>query len=354
VTTPHDGGRELAIPPDYATTLAQLKQRIGEERLRVVLSANRALVRMYWDIGRVVLAREVAEGWGAKVVTRLAHDLSRAFPDMKGFSPRNIRYMRAFAEAWPDPEVVQQVVARIPWGQNLVLLERLRDPAVRAWYAQRVLEQGWSRSVLALQIDGQAWERSGKAVTNFSHTLPPPASDLAVQVFKDPYLFDFLGTADPRREAEVERALVQHVQQFLLELGIGFAFVGRQVRIEVGDKDFYVDLLFYHLGLRCFVVIELKAVPFEPSFTGQLSFYLAAIDDRMRHPTDGPTIGLLLCRGKDRLEVEYALRGLKQPVGVADWQAELVRSLPDDLAGSLPTVEELEAELALPTAERDE
>lgn len=354
MSTVKDVRSELAVPSDYAATLAQLKARIQQERVRVVLSANRALVQLYWDIGRVVLVREQAEGWGAKVITRLAEDLSRSFPDMRGFSPRNLRYMRAFADAWPDPEVVQQVVAQIPWGQNLVLMERLRDPAVRVWYAQRVLEQGWSRSVLGMQIDGQAWERSGKAVTNFSHTLPPPASDLAAQVFKDPYLFDFLGTADPRREAEVERALVQHVQQFLLELGIGFAFVGRQVRIEVGDKDFYVDLLFYHLGLRCFVVIELKAVPFEPAFTGQLSFYLAAIDDRMRHPTDGPTIGLLLCRGKDRLEVEYALRGLKQPVGVADWQAELVRSLPDDLRGSLPTVEELEAELALPTAERDE
>lgn len=348
-----DPTARFADPADYAATLTQLKAHIRQERLRVVLSANRALVQLYWDIGRVVRAREHAQGWGAKVITRLADDLAREFPDMKGFSARNLRYMRAFAEAWPDPEVVQQVVAQIPWGQNLMLLERVRDPAVRVWYARQVAEHGWSRSVLGLQIDTQAFERSGKAVTNFAVALPPPDSDLAAQVFKDPYLFDFLGTADLRREADVEAALVAHVQRFLLELGVGFAFVGRQVRLDVGDKDFYVDLLFYHLRLRCFVAIELKAVPFEPAFTGQLSFYLAAIDDRWRHPSDGPTIGLLLCRGKDRLEVEYALRGLKQPVGVADWQAELVRRLPDDLRGSLPTVEELEAELAQTTSENE-
>ncbi|MEQ1502007.1 MAG: PDDEXK nuclease domain-containing protein [Myxococcota bacterium] len=337
-----------SLPADYGATLAALKGRIREERVRIVLAANRAMILLYWDIGQIILARQVAEGWGTKVIARLAADLATEFPDMKGFSPRNLRYMRDFAATWPDPEIVQQVVARIPWGQNLVLIDRVRDPDTRLWYASKVSEHGWSRSVLTLQIDTRLHERQGNAVTNFATALPPPTSDLATQVFKDPYLFDFLGTADLRREAEVEQALVDHVQAFLLELGVGFAFVGRQVRLEVGDKDFFVDLLFYHLHLRCFVVIELKAVPFEPSFTGQLSFYLSAIDDRMRHPTDGPSIGLLLCRGKNRVEVEYALRGLNQAVGVADWEAQLVRTLPQELQASLPTVEQLELELGPP------
>ena len=337
---------KLALPPSYAATLADLKARIRVERLRVVLSANTTVLMMYWDIGGVILARQESEGWGARVVSRLSADLVDEFPDMKGLSPRNLHYMRAFAAAWPDREIVQQVVAQIPWGQNVVLLDRLTDAEERRWYAGKVRAEGWSRAILALQIDRRLYEREGRAVHNFPRTLPPATSDLAAQVFKDPYLFDFLGTADPRREAEVEKALVDHVQAFLLELGVGFAFVGRQVRLDVGDKDFYLDLLFYHLRLRCFVVIELKAVPFEPAFTGQLSFYLATVDNQMRHPTDAPTIGLLLCRGKNRVEVEYALQGLKQPVGVADWETQLVRALPDDLKASLPSVEELEAELA--------
>ncbi len=335
----------LALPPSYGATLAELKARIRQDRLRVVLAANTTMLMMYWDIGSVILARQHSEGWGAKVVSRLSADLIREFPDMTGLSSRNLHYMRTFAAAWPDREIVQQVVAQIPWGQNVVLLDRLNDVEERSWYAGKVRAEGWSRAILALQIDRGLYEREGRAVHNFPATLPPATSDLAAQVFKDPYLFDFLGTADPRREAEVERALVEHVQTFLLELGVGFAFVGKQVRLDVGEKDFYLDLLFYHLRLRCFVVIELKAVPFEPAFTGQLSFYLAAVDNQMRHPGDEPTIGLLLCRGKNRVEVEYALQGLKQPVGVADWETQLVRALPKDLQTSLPSVEELEAEL---------
>jgi predicted nuclease of restriction endonuclease-like (RecB) superfamily len=337
---------KLHLPSSYASTLADIKDRIQSERLRVVMAANSALILMYWDIGRVIISRQEAEGWGTRVVHRLSADLLRAFPDMRGLSPRNLQYMRAFAASWPEREVVQQLVAQIPWGQNVVLLDRLAEDATRRWYAERVVAEGWSRSVLALQIDRRLHEREGRAIHNFPATLPPPGSDLAAQAFKDPYLFDFLGTADPRREAEVEATLVEHVQRFLLELGVGFAFVGRQVRLEVGGKDFHLDLLFYHLRLRCFVVVELKAVPFEPAFTGQLSFYLAAVDNQLRHPTDGPTIGLLLCRGKSRVEVEYALQGLKQPVGVADWETQLVRTLPEDIRASLPSVEELEDELA--------
>jgi predicted nuclease of restriction endonuclease-like (RecB) superfamily len=264
---------------------------------------------------------------------------------MTGLSPRNLKYLRAFAVAWPERETVQGALAQITWYHNLALLERLAHRDERLWYAQRIVENGWSHSVLVVQIRQRAHERTGRAITNFAEALPPADSDIAAQVFKDPYLFDFLGTADPRREREVEQALVDHIQRFLLELGTGFAFVGRQVPLEAGDRDFLIDLLFYHLKLRCFVVLELKAVAFDPAFVGQLNVYLSAVDDLFRHPDDTPTIGLLLCRSKNKVVVEYALRGLDRPVGVAGWETELVATLPEDLRGNLPTVEEIEAEL---------
>jgi predicted nuclease of restriction endonuclease-like (RecB) superfamily len=337
---------QAALPEDYAAALAAIKARIQQERLRVVLSANAAMVLLYWEIGQMILARQERTGWGAKVIDRLAVDLRQAFPELKGFSPRNLKYMRAFAAAWPEREFVQQAAAQIPWFHNCLLLDRIPDRVTREWYIKAIVEQGWSRNILALQIDGRAHQRQGRALTNFAATLPPGDSDLAVQVFKDPYLFDFLGTADPRREREIEQALVDHIQRFLLELGTGFAFVGRQVPLEVGDQDFVLDLLFYHLKLRCYVVVELKAVPFDPAFVGQLNLYLSAADDLLRHPDDRPTIGLLLCREKNRLVVEYALRDLKKPIGVAGWETKLVAKLPKALAGSLPTIEEIEAELA--------
>jgi predicted nuclease of restriction endonuclease-like (RecB) superfamily len=286
-----------------------------------------------------------SRGWGARVIDRLAKDLRDAFPDMKGFSPRNRKYMRAFAAAWTDRTIVQEVLAQITWYHNIALLEKLADNEERLWYARKTLEHGWSHNVLVLQIQNVIHKRHGPAVTNFQDVLPPTASDMATQVFKDPYLFDFLGTADPRREREVEQALVDHIQQFLLELGTGFAFVGRQVHLEVGDEDFYLDLLFYHLKLRRYVIIELKAVPFAPGFVGQLNMYLSAVDDLLRHPDDQPAIGLLLCREKNRLVVEYALRNLKKPIGVAQWETRIVERLPKELKGNLPTVEEIEAEL---------
>ncbi|MBI3104095.1 MAG: DUF1016 domain-containing protein [Candidatus Rokubacteria bacterium] len=310
------------------------------------------MVLLYWDIGRMILDRQERAGWGAKVIDRLSSDLREATPEMQGLSPRNLKYMRAFAAAWPEREIVQRVVAQLPWRQNIALLERLDDEKTRLWYAEQTLQQGWSRDILALQIDGRAHERRGKALTNFKATLPPADSDMAAQVFKDPYLFDFLGTADPRREREVEQALVDHIQRFLLELGSGFAFVGRQVHLEFASRDYFLDLLFYHLKLRCYVVIELKAVPFDPAFIGQINVYLSAVDDLLRHPGDKPTIGLLLCRSKDRIVVEYALRDLKKPIGVAGWETKIVEKLPENLKGSLPTVEELEAELSREETER--
>ncbi len=260
------------LPRDYAETLSAIKRRIQQERLRVVLAANSAMVLLYWDIGRMILDRQQREGWGARVIDRLAADLREGYPDMKGFSARNLLFMRSFAEACPDAAKVKQLVSQLPWGHVIRLLQRVKEPGVREWYIRASIEHGWSRSILELQIDGRAHDRHGKALTNFKATLPPADSDMAAQVFKDPYLFDFLGTADPRREREVEQALVDHIQRFLLELGSGFAFVGRQVHLAFASRDYFIDLLFYHLKLRCYVVIELKAVPFDPAFIGQIAF----------------------------------------------------------------------------------
>lgn len=337
------------LPDDYPRILGAIKSRIQEERLRVVLSANSAMVLLYWDLGRMILARQNRAGWGAKVIDRLADDLRKSFPDMRGFSPRNLKYMRAFAAAWPDGAIVQDPLAQIPWYHHIALLEKLDDPIRRLWYARKALACGWSHDILSQQIDNRAYDRHGRAVSNFPATLPAASSDMASQIFKDPYLFDFLGTADLRRESEVEAALIDQIQRFLLELGTGFAFVGRQVLLEVGDQDFRIDLLFYHLKLRCFVVIELKTVPFDPSFVGKLNLYHSAVDDLMKNPDDKPTIGLLLCRSKNKIVVEYALRGFGKPIGVADWGTKLVAKLPDELKSSLPTVEDIEAEFAAKT-----
>lgn len=333
------------LPEDYAEALNEIKSRIQQERLRVILAANSAMTLLYWDIGQMILKKQSQAGWGAKIIDRLAKDLREAFPDMKGFSPRNLKYMRAFATAWPEREIVQEALAQITWYHNIALLEKLTGSKERLWYAREIIKNGWSRNVLALQIESRLHERQGKAITNFKKILPPEDSDMATQVFKDPYLFDFLGTADLRRERELEQALVDHIQHFLLELGAGFAFVGRQIPLEVAGHDFLIDLLFYHLKLRCFVVIELKAVPFDPSFIGQLNFYLSAVDDLLRHPDDKPAIGLLLCRTRDKLVVEYALRDLNKPIGVAEWETQIVKELPKELKSSLPTIEELEKEL---------
>ncbi|GAB7015843.1 PDDEXK nuclease domain-containing protein [Methanogenium cariaci] len=337
-------GRDV-LPADYTEVLGDIKERIQSERLRVTLAANAAMILLYWDIGTMIRKRQREEGWGAKVIDRLSHDLKKDFPDMTGLSPRNLKYMRRFSESWPNREIVQRTVAQIPWGSNIALLDKLKDPEVRIWYAQKTLEYGWSRDILTIQIENRLHERQGKALNNFDTALPPADSDMASQVFKDPYLFDFLGTADPRKEREVEQALVDHVQSFLLEMGSGFAFVGRQVLLEVGDRDFYVDLLFYHLKLRRFVVVELKAVSFDPAFVGQLNLYLSAADDLLRHPDDNKTIGLLLCKSKNELVVEYSLRGFNSPMGVAEWETKVTESLPEELKGSLPTIEEFEAEL---------
>ena len=335
-----------SLPDGYAATLQEIKSHLRNARVRAVLAANPIVIEAYWQTGQIILARQQEAAWGARVIDRLAADLKEAFPDMSGLSPRNLLAMKVFAREFPDGPIAQQAVAQLPWGHVLQVMQRVKDPTARDYYIRETLAHGWSRSILEINIQRQLHLRAGKAQNNFALTMPPADSDMAAQLFKDPYLFDFLGTADPRREAEVEQALVDHIQKFLLELGAGFAFVGRQVRLEIGDEDYPLDLLFYHLRLRRYVVIELKARAFTPGDVGQLNLYLSAVDDLLRHPDDQPTIGLLLCRKKNKLVAEYALRGLDQSIAVAAWQTQLTETLPQELKGSLPTVEEIEAELA--------
>jgi predicted nuclease of restriction endonuclease-like (RecB) superfamily len=335
-----------SLPASYAATLQQIKTHLATARVRAILAANPIVIEAYWQTGKIILARQQEAAWGAKIIDRLAADLQAEFPDMSGLTTRNLLSMKIFAREFPESPIAKQPVSQLPWGHIIRLIQMIKDPASRDFYIRAALAHGWSRNLLEIQIKNQFHLRAGKAQNNFALTMPPADSDMAVQLFKDPYLFDFLGTADPRREAEVEQALVDHIQKFLLELGTGFAFVGRQVRLEVGGEDYPLDLLFYHLKLRRYVVIELKARAFTPGDVGQLNLYLSAVDDLLRHPDDQPTIGLLLCREKNRLVAEYALRGLNQSIAVAAWETELTDSLPKDLRGSLPTVEEIEAELA--------
>jgi predicted nuclease of restriction endonuclease-like (RecB) superfamily len=333
----------IPLPPDYVTWLTELKIRIHNAQQRATLAVNRELVLLYWQIGRDILDRQGREGWGTKVIERLAQDLRNAFPDMKGFSPRNLKYMRAFAEAWPDEAIVQGVLAQLPWYHHLALLDKLTDEKERCWYAEKALEHGWSRNVLVIQIERRMYKRSGKAITNFTVQLPAHLSDLARESLKDPYRLDFLGLGEEAQERAIEDAIVHHITRFLLELGAGFAFVGRQVHIEVGGDDFFMDLLFYHLKLRCYVVIELKAGPFKPEHAGKLSFYLSAVDAEMKAEQDNPTIGLLLCKSKNKVVAEYALRDSNKPIGVAEYQ--LIEALPTELQTSLPSIEAIEQAL---------
>lgn len=340
------------VPTGYAQWLAELKIRIHEAQQRAALAVNRELVLLYWQLGHDILERQAREGWGAKVIERLAQDLRTAFPDMKGFSPRNLKYMRAFAHAWPDAEFVQEVLARLPWYHQITLLDKLSSGEERRWYAAKAIEHNWSRNVLAMHIETALHKRLGTAVTNFERRLPQPQSDLARESLKDPYRFDFLALSEAAQEREVEDALVRHVTRFLLELGAGFAFVGRQVLLDVGGDEFFIDLLFYHLKLRCYVVIELKAGKFKPEHLGQLGFYLTAVDAQVKSEQDNPTIGLLLCKSKNKVVAEYALRDSAQPMGIAEYR--LVESLPADLQTGLPSIEQIEHELAVAANGNDE
>lgn len=368
------------LPVDYPSLLANIKQRIRTAQVRASLSANAELICLYWDIGRAIAERQRQEGWGSGVIPRLARDLHNELPEVKGFSERNLKYMIRFYREYvaapivqqsvaqlppaqdhtPASEasrpsvskssdgsllsIVQQLAAQLPWFHHVLLMERVRHLATRVWYMQQTILNGWSRNTLSLQIAACAHERAGKAVTHFAERLPPPQSDLAAQTIKDPYIFDFLTLEEPFHERELETGLLVHVEKFLLELGQGFAFVGRQYHLDVGQEDFYLDLLFYHLRLRCFVVVDLKKGPFKAEYAGKMNFYCNVVDDRLRHPTDQPTVGLILCQDENRLVAEYALKGVNKAIGVSEYR--LTRALPARLKSSLPSIQEIEAELS--------
>lgn len=335
--------REL-LDPGYGEWLADLKSRISSARARATVAVNQELVRLYHQIGTEILERQKRQGWGTKVIDRLADDLREAFPEMKGFSSRNLKYMKFFAEKCPTGLIGQQAAAQLPWFHLVTLLTRISSDSEREWYAAQVIQNGWSRPTLDAQIKNQLHRRQGVAITNFERHLPAPHAQLAIEALKDPYLFDFLGLGEEAVERDIENALVRHITRFLLELGNGFAFVGRQFRLEVDGDEFFIDLLFYHTRLKCYVVVELKGMAFKPEHAGQLNFYLAAVDAQVKAADDKPTIGLLLCKTKNRLVAEYALSGISKPIGVAEYQ--LVRALPEPLEGTLPSIEEIEAELS--------
>jgi predicted nuclease of restriction endonuclease-like (RecB) superfamily len=325
------------LPSGYLEVLEDIKTRVSAARIRASVSVNRELIILYWEIGWLILQRQKAEGWGTKVIDRLSVDLNQEFSDRKGFSSRNLKYMRKFAESYPDREIVQQVAAQIPWFHNCTILDKVQDAEQREWYVRATIEHGWSRAVLVHQIESDLYSRQGRALTNFQTALLAPQSDLAQQLVKDPYNFEFLGLGTDISERQLEKVLVERLKDFLIELGKGFAFAGQQYHLDIGGEDYYLDLLFYHLHLRCYVVIDLKVVPFKPEFTGKMNFYLSAVDDQMRHPDDQPSIGLILCKERNRLVVEYALRDTTKPMGVATY-----RVLPRKLKAELPTARQIQ------------
>ncbi len=326
----------------YELLLDQLKQKIRSAQIQSAVRVNSELIMLYWQIGRDIIASQEREGWGTKVVDRLASDLSKAFPRMKGFSQRNLNYMLALARAYPQDAILQQLVAKLPWGHNVRILE-LANPTDREFYLRKAIEHGWTRTILVHQIESGLHLRQGKAINNFARTLPAPQSELAAQILKDPYLFGFFELSEEAHERDLEKALLAHLKHFLLELGSGFAFVGSQVPMRIGKKDYSLDLLFYHLCLRCYVVIDLKMNEFEAEYASKVNMYLSAVDDQLRHPDDNRSVGLILCKERDRVIVEYALRDINKPIGVAEYQ--IMKSLPKQLKDSLPTIEELEQEL---------
>ncbi|WP_375318660.1 YhcG family protein [Candidatus Tisiphia endosymbiont of Oplodontha viridula] len=332
------------VTTEYKEFLEQLKARVATSRYKAARSVNNELIILYHHIGNEILRRQQQYGWGAKVIDKLSRDLRAAFPEMKGFSTRNLKYMRQFAEEYPDSVFVQEVLAQLTWYHNLTLLDKIADKETRLFYIKHAIAYGWSRSIMVMQIELALHKRQGQAITNFKDKLPSPQSDLAHYTLKDPYIFDFLSIGDEAHEREVEKALIYHIEKFLLELGDGFAFVGRQYRLEVGNQDFFIDSLFYHLKLRCFVVLELKDKEFKPEYAGKMNFYLSAVDDLIKHESDQPSIGLILCKSKNNVLAEYALRDMTKPIGLAEYR--LTENLPENIKTSLPTIEELEAELS--------
>jgi len=330
---------------NYTTLLHNLKMEISQARIRAHLSVNKEMISLYWSIATHILERQKKEGWGTKVIENISKDLRKEFPEMKGLSYQNISYMRQFAIEYNQKTILQQPVGEIPWGHNIVIFSKLKQGNERLWYARKTIEHGWSRNVLNLQIQSNLYSREGRSINNFQNTLLSPQSDLANQILKNPYTFDFLSIGKDAYEREIEKELVKHIEKFLLELGAGFAFVGKQYPVNIAGESYFIDLLFYHLKLRCYVVIELKAGKFKPEYIGKLNFYLSAIDDILKHKDDKPSIGILLCKDKgEQVKAEYALRDINKPIGLAEYSID--QSLPEEIKTSLPSITELELELS--------
>jgi len=329
---------------EYNTFLVDIQNSIKLAQQKAFHSVNKEMITLYFTIGSMIYKRQKELGWGAKVIDKLSHDISKEFPEMKSFSTRNMKRMLRFYKEYSDEfSKVPLLVAQIPWTHNIILLEKIKDKELRYWYIQKVLENGWSKDVMSLMIKNELHKREGNLVSNFQNVLPANESDLVQQSFKDPYLFDFLTITEPFKERELENVLIKNMEKFLIELGSGFAFVGRQYKLEVGDDDFYIDLLFYHLKLRCFVVVELKKGKFKPEYSGQVNFYCSAVDSTLAQDNDKPTIGLILCQEKNEIVAEYSLRNMSQPIGISEY--ELTEVLPKELKSSLPSIEMIESEL---------
>ncbi len=335
---------KATLDKEYSNWLKEIKQQIQSAQIKAALSANLEMIELYWSIGKSIIKKQETHEWGSSVVEQLSRDLKKEFPDVSGLSRTNLFAMRQFYLFYKDvTEFVPQLVGQIPWGHTRLIISKVKNVEIALYYSQQTLENSWSRDILSMQIESKLYEREGKAITNFKKTLPKTHSDLANQTLKDPYIFDFMMLKKDAQEYEIEKSLTKHITQFLLELGKGFAFIGRQYEITINKKNYRIDLLFYHIKLRCFVVIELKAGEFKPEYTGKLNFYLSAVDDLLKHETDNPTIGILLCKTKDKFDVEYALRDIGKPIGVSEF---LFKELPEDIKSELPTVEEIEQELS--------
>ncbi len=329
---------------DYKAFIQDIKQRVQSAQIKAAVSVNQELLRLYWDLAERIVAKQRESAWGEGFLMQMSRDLQAEFPGMKGFSKRNLELMRQWYQFWSaEPVFAQQLVAQIPWGHNLVIISKIKNAEEALFYIQKNLQNNWSRAVLTHQIESALYQRAGKAITNFQAALPAPHSDLARQTLKDPYCFDFLMLREKHDEQELENALIEHITRFLLELGAGFSYLGRQYRLEVAGDEFFMDLLFYHVRLHAYVVIELKTVKFKPEFVGKLNFYISAADSVLKTEHDNPTIGILICKSKNDTVVEYALRDIHKPIGVSEYI--ITKHLPDELKSSLPSIEEIEAEL---------
>lgn len=335
--------KPLALDPAYSNFFIEIKQRIENAKVRAIVSLNHQMVRLYWEVGTLITERQKITNWGDSFIMQLARDIKRDFPDAKGYSASNLKNMRQFAQAYPDLLNSQTVFGQISWSHNLKLLQGCQNYKERAWYAHEAIQNGWSVRTLNMRLSNKDFERQGKAVTNFSATLPSPLSDMAQQAFKDPYILDFISLSKDAKEKDLEEHLIKQITKFFLELGTGFAFVGNQYVLSVEEDDYRIDMLFYHLRLRCFVAVDLKMRKFEPGDAGQMNFYLSVLDDKMRHEGDNPSIGIILCKDKKKVQVEYALKNITKPIGVS--QFVLGQTIPEELKPLLPSPEELEQEL---------